>query len=76
MNQKDGLRPVQITLNGINQKGFFHRFVYMMQGGNSETKVLVELEDGKLRYFDPYFVQFMDRIDALDSIKKKDNCQK
>lgn len=65
MNHKDGLRPVQVNYNGNAQKGFFHRFVYMMHGGTSETKVLVELENGKLRYYDPYFVQFMDRKNVI-----------
>lgn len=61
MNQIDGLRPVEISYKGEIKKGYFHRFVYMMYGGQSETKVLVELENGKLRYYDPYFVQFTDR---------------
>lgn len=61
MNNKDGLRPVLISFNGEKMNGYFHRFVYSLHGGNSETKVLVELENGKLRYYDPYFVQFMDR---------------
>ncbi len=65
MSQRDGLRPVQINFNGDTKKGYFHRFVYMMDGRQSETKALVELDDGKLRYFDPFFVQFMDRKNNL-----------
>lgn len=61
MHKKDDLRPVKINYDGNIQKGYFHRFVYMMHAGSSETKVLVELEDGRLRYFDPFFVQFTDR---------------
>ena len=58
---KATLRPVTIRQFGKTMKGYFHRFVYEMANYHSETKVLVELEDGKLRYFDPYFVQFTDR---------------
>ncbi|MEO9475095.1 MAG: hypothetical protein ABJ004_12410 [Cyclobacteriaceae bacterium] len=65
MNHKGGLRPVEINDKGDIKKGFFHRFVYMMHGGQSETKVLIELENGKLRYYDPYFVQFMDRKNVI-----------
>ncbi|MEQ8473884.1 MAG: hypothetical protein RIC35_21990 [Marinoscillum sp.] len=65
MNHKGGLRPVEINDKGDTKKGFFHRFVYMMHGGQSETKVLIELENGKLRYYDPYFVQFMDRKNEI-----------
>ncbi|WP_421870672.1 hypothetical protein [Marinoscillum sp.] len=72
MNHKDGLRPVEINYRGDTKKGFFHRFVYMMYGGQSETKVLIELDNGKLRYFDPYFVQFMDRSNTTNSNKNDD----
>lgn len=60
-DNKDGLRPVEVNYKGDTKKGFFHRFVYMMHGGYSETKALVELDNGMLRYYDPYFVQFTDR---------------
>ena len=69
MSHKDGLRPVEVDYKGNTIKGFFHRFVYMMHGGHSETKVLVELENGKLRYYDPYFVQFTDRKDQVQKTK-------
>ncbi|MEO9476766.1 MAG: hypothetical protein ABJG41_14585 [Cyclobacteriaceae bacterium] len=66
------LRPVEISGNGKKIKGYFHRFVYMLSGYHSETKALIELEDGKLRYFDPYFVQFVDRDkNELESVSKK-----
>lgn len=59
--QKESLRPVIVTDKGKKLRGFFHRYVYQMANHQSETKVLVELEDGRLRYYDPYFVQFADR---------------
>lgn len=43
-----------------------------MYGNYSETKVLVELDNGKLRYFDPYFVQFSDR-EQLDKPETKES---
>lgn len=61
MRNKDNLRPVTVLVNGTKIGGYFHRFVYMLSNFHSETKVLIELEDGRLRYFDPYFVQFSDR---------------
>ena len=61
MTVKSALRPVIVSYRGTKLKGYFHRFVYHMANYQSETHVLVELEDGKLRYFDLFFVQFSDR---------------
>ncbi|MAE87715.1 MAG: hypothetical protein CMB80_33585 [Flammeovirgaceae bacterium] len=72
MSNIKSLRPVTISKDGNKQKGFFHRFVYQMYGNYSETKVLVELDNGKLRYFDPYFVQFSDR-EQLDKPETKES---
>ena len=44
-----------------------------MNNHYSRTEVLVELEDGKLRYFDPFFVQFSDRTLASDSSKSSND---
>ncbi len=64
MIDKSRLRPVIISNNGKKLRGYFHRFVYQMANYHSETYVLVELEDGRLRYFDPFFVQFSDRTNS------------
>lgn len=64
MSNVNNLRPVLVTENGKKTKGFFHRFVYRLANNYSETLVLVELMDGRLRYFDPFFVQFLDRTDS------------
>lgn len=61
------LRPVFVTHKGKQLKGYFHRFVYTLANNQSDTQVLVELEDGKLRYFDPFFVQFSDRKKSCTS---------
>ncbi len=50
-----------IREKGKELKGYFHRFVYQSQEYYSFTRVLVELENGRLKYFDPEFVQFTDR---------------
>lgn len=63
MSIKNSLRPVLVSLKGKEVKGYFHRFVYQVLNSYSETRVLIELEDGRLRYFDPFFVQFTDRSD-------------
>ena len=68
MIDKRVLRPVIISEKGKKLKGYFHRFVYHMANHYSETHVLVELEDGKLRYYDPYFVQFSDRNTEPDDL--------
>lgn len=68
MFSKSSLRPVQVQDKGEKIDGFFHRFVYIMAGSYSETKVLVELSNGRLRYFDPYLVQFSDRKKQKDSV--------
>ncbi len=65
------LRPVEVLDNGNKKKGYFHRFVYSNFGYYSETRVLVELADGRLRFFDPYFVQFTDRNKI--ELKKDEN---
>lgn len=61
MTGKNELRPVLVNDKGKSIKGFFHRFVYKLANYHSETHVLVELEDGRLRYFEPFNVQFSDR---------------
>ncbi len=60
MNKRD-LRPVIVSELGIKKKGYFHRFVFQMDDNKTDTKALVELEDGYLRYYDPFFIQFVDR---------------
>jgi hypothetical protein len=62
------LRPVIVTDKGKKQKGFFHRFVFQMSDYYTDTKALIELQDGRLRYYDPFFVQFSDR----QKVKKRD----
>ena len=42
-----------------------------MANHESQTNVLVELEDGKLRYFDPFYVQFSDRKKRIAEKEKK-----
>ena len=61
MSNNKILRPVIITHKGETLKGFFHRFVYSYSSYHSETQALIELDDGRLRYFDPFFVRFTDR---------------
>ncbi|MEQ8881394.1 MAG: hypothetical protein RLQ12_17250 [Cyclobacteriaceae bacterium] len=61
MQHKNELRPVVVTEKGKESKGYFHRFVYRMSGMYSETKVLIEMENGALRYYDPFDVRFTDR---------------
>lgn len=61
MQGKSSLRPVVVVQQDERIEGYFHRFTYFYAGYQSETKALIELKDGRLRYFDPYFVQFMDR---------------
>jgi len=55
------LRPVIVKRRGETQKGYFHRFVYQSHEYYSTTRVLIELDDGSLKYFDPEFVRFTDR---------------
>ncbi|MDW3212169.1 MAG: hypothetical protein R8N23_20030 [Reichenbachiella sp.] len=71
MQNKNDLRPVLVLHKGKSLKGFFHRFVYKLANYHSETHVLVELEDGKLRYFDPFYVQFSDRKKNPDKSSDK-----
>jgi len=68
---KGTLRPVIVTDKGKRLKGYFHRFVYKLANHQSETHVLVELEDGNLRYYDPYFVQFSDRKNCKEESQTK-----
>ncbi|MEO9806684.1 MAG: hypothetical protein ABJF04_25715 [Reichenbachiella sp.] len=70
---KDELRPVLIQYKGKSIKGYFHRFVFKQANYHSETHVLVELEDGKLRYFDPYYVQFSDRGEKNEVMKEAED---
>lgn len=69
MSHMNNLRPVLVSDKGEKKKGFFHRFVYKISLNHSETTVLVELDDGHLQFFDPFFVQFLDRKTAKE---KKD----
>ena len=64
------LRPVRVTYEGKMLEGFFHRFVHTQYNFQSETRALIELADGKLRYFDPFFVQFTDREISNDKSRK------
>ncbi|MCR9249410.1 MAG: hypothetical protein NXI20_03270 [bacterium] len=61
MSTWNNLRPVLVQYKGKKSKGYFHRFVYSHSRDFSETKALIELEDGKLRTYDLYFIQFTDR---------------
>jgi hypothetical protein len=75
VKQKEGLRPVEVLDKGSRIKGYFHRFVYLMAGGYSETKVLIELSNGMLRYYDPFYVQFTDRIEqSKPNLTGKERC--
>ncbi|MEP3387212.1 MAG: hypothetical protein ABJO02_03435 [Reichenbachiella sp.] len=75
MTGKNELRPVLVNDKGKSIKGFFHRFVYKLANYHSETHVLVELEDGRLRYFEPFYVQFSDRKKNSDK-SNNDKCEK
>ncbi|WP_422358888.1 hypothetical protein [Reichenbachiella sp.] len=75
MTGKNELRPVLVNDKGKSIKGFFHRFVYKLANYHSETHVLVELEDGRLRYFEPFYVQFSDRKKNSD-MSNNDKCEK
>lgn len=71
MSNKDALRPVEVNRNGKKIKGHFHRFVYSSYNYCSITQALVELEDGRLKYFDPFFVRFTDRKNSISSDAKQ-----
>ncbi|MEQ8628183.1 hypothetical protein [Ekhidna sp.] len=73
MSNKNTLRPVEVQQNGKKIKGYFHRFVYSSSNYCSVTQVLIELEDGRLRFFDPYFVRFADRETKRDILAKSPN---
>jgi len=70
MSLKSSLRPVAVNYNGKQEKGYFHRFVYSFSKYHSETQVLIEHEDGRLRFYDPYFVRFLDRISSSSNEKE------
>lgn len=61
MSNKNTLRPVVVNINGKQVTGYFHRFIYCHSNQYSVTQALVELADGRLRYYDPFHVQFSDR---------------
>lgn len=61
MSAVEKLRPVKVNLEGKQVQGHFHRFAYRSTEFQSETQVLVELEDGRLVFVDPFFVRFTDR---------------
>ncbi|WP_462249683.1 hypothetical protein [Ekhidna sp.] len=65
MSGKNSLRPVIVNFKGKKFEGYFHRFIYSYSSYQSETQALIELKDGRLRYFDPYFVQFADLNDPI-----------
>lgn len=71
MSSNKVLRPVVIMHKGETLNGFFHRFVYSYSSYHSETQALIELDDGRLRYFDPYFVRFMDRKEDKKKMKNQ-----
>uniref|UniRef100_UPI00404A9332 hypothetical protein n=1 Tax=Fulvivirga sp. TaxID=1931237 RepID=UPI00404A9332 len=58
---KQKLRPVIVSDRGKKLKGFFHRYIYQSDKYYSTTQVLVELEDGRLKTYEPEYVQFADR---------------
>ncbi len=61
MSKKYDLRPVIVNIDGKQVKGYFHRFIYSFSTQYSATQALIELADGRLRYYDPFYVQFSDR---------------
>lgn len=61
MSNKNTLRPVTVNINGKQIKGYFHRFIYSFSSHYSATQALIELSDGRLRYYDPFYVKFSDR---------------
>lgn len=71
MSNKNALRPVEVQHNGKKIMGYFHRFVYSSSNYCSVTQALIELEDGRLRYYDPFFVQFIDRKTVSDTENTK-----
>lgn len=71
MSTSKVLRPVIIMHKGEALNGFFHRFVYSYSSYHSETQALIELDDGRLRYFDPYFVRFTDRKEEKKKVKNQ-----
>lgn len=74
MPEKNALRPVIVTHKGEKIKGYFHRFIYSFSKHHSETQALIEHTDGRLRYYDPFFVQFSDRsITAFDNEPKSNS---
>jgi len=70
---KKKLRPVIIREKGKHLKGYFHRYVYQSYDYYSFTRVLVELENGRLKYFDPEFIQFTDRLHGEKNKKDDKN---
>lgn len=66
MSNKNQLRPVIVKFNKKEFRGFFHRFVYSSSNHHSITQALIELADGRLKYFDPHFIQFTDRLAGED----------
>ena len=61
MRTKENLRPVIVNQNGRSCEGYFHRFAFKSSEFESKTQALIELKDGTLRFFDPYYVKFTDR---------------
>jgi len=59
MNQ---LRRVLIKYGISNpNKGYFHRYVYMQNNFETETKALVELDSGDLELIDLRNIRFLDK---------------
>lgn len=44
-----------------NNTGFFHRFVYLQNDFQSNTKALIELDSGDLELVDLLCIKFIDR---------------
>ncbi len=76
MSNSKILRPVVVCHNGKYLNGFFHRFVYSYSSYHSFTQALIELDDGRLRYFDPFFVRFTDRDSSKIKGTKEKNLSK
>lgn len=71
MSSKNALRPVTVHVNGKQFKGYFHRFIYSYSNQYSVTQALIELADGRLRYYDPFHVQFLDRKAEVEDVIEK-----
>lgn len=61
MTRRKNLSPVIIKQDGIVIEGILHKFTYFNSPSGGDTKALVELKNGELRYFDAFMIQYVDR---------------